>query len=274
MYQLIAIDMDGTLLRPDQTIHPDSIRDIQRAADRGFYIALCTGRGIPELRQYLDQLPMIRHAVCCNGAVLYDIADDNVIASHSISGRWIDSLLKIAVKYQAMAQLMTERESVVSSNDMTNMWDFHMERYESMYRSVARQTENLAAEAHRLENIVKAVIYFRSLDDCLCAQEKLRHCPLTAVRQEETSLEITALHTNKASGLIHLANHLHIPLDQTVCIGDSRNDLDMLRVAGLSVAMGNAQDYIKNQCNIITENNQRNGVGKAIRRVMEMNKSL
>ena len=71
-------------------------------------------------------------------------------------------------------------------------------------------------------------------------------------------------------GMKALADYLHIPMAQTVGIGDSDNDRAMLHDAGLSVAMGNAQADIKAQCDLITEDNDHNGVGEAICRILEL----
>ena len=87
---------------------------------------------------------------------------------------------------------------------------------------------------------------------------------------EETTLEMTAQGVTKGSGLKALADYLHIPMAQTVGIGDSDNDRAMLHDVGLSVAMGNAQADVKAQCDLITEDNDHNGVGEVIRRILEL----
>ena len=61
--KLIAVDMDGTLLQSDKTIHKDSIRDIQAAVEHGIFVAYCTGRALAELKPYFQALPMLKYAV-------------------------------------------------------------------------------------------------------------------------------------------------------------------------------------------------------------------
>ena len=79
---------------------------------------------------------------------------------------------------------------------------------------------------------------------------------------------MTAQGVTKATGLIHLAEFLQIPLNQIVGIGDAENDREMLGKVGFSVAMGNANDNIKGLCRFITKDNDHNGVGVAIRYIM------
>ncbi|MDO5702080.1 MAG: HAD hydrolase family protein [Lachnospiraceae bacterium] len=69
---MVALDMDDTLLMPDKSIHPDSIRDIETASERGIHVVYCSGRSVAELRPYVAQLACMRYAVCMSGAVVYD----------------------------------------------------------------------------------------------------------------------------------------------------------------------------------------------------------
>ena len=77
--RLIALDMDGTLLMTDKTVHPDTIRDIEEATRRGISVAYCTGRAVPELSSYVDTLSAMRFGVCLAGALVYDFHDKRVI---------------------------------------------------------------------------------------------------------------------------------------------------------------------------------------------------
>ena len=69
---LIALDMDGTLLKSDKTVSPDTVRDIRLASETGAQVVFCTGRSVAELRRYFALLPTMRYAVCCSGALVYD----------------------------------------------------------------------------------------------------------------------------------------------------------------------------------------------------------
>ena len=150
------------------------------------------------------------------------------------------------------------------------MKDFHAGIYQPMFERITRKVADMAEEARHLTSIGKVNIYFRSSEDCHACYEELRTLPLSFAMPEETTLEMTAQGVTKGSGLKALADYLHIPMAQTVGIGDSDNDRAMLHDAGLSVAMGNAQADIKAQCDLITEDNDHNGVGEAICRILEL----
>ena len=269
-YRIIALDMDGTLLTSDKTIAPDTVRDIRAASECGIHVVYCTGRAVPELKLYFDMVPMMRYAVCSTGALVYDRVEKHCIDRRPVKSEMAAALAETAKRYHAMPHILTDDETIVAADDVTHMKDFHAGIYQPMFERITRKVADMAEEARHLTSIGKVNIYFRSSEDCHACYEELRILPLSFAMPEETTLEMTAQGVTKGSGLKALADYLHIPMEQTVGIGDSDNDRAMLHDAGLSVAMGNAQADIKAQCDLITEDNDHNGVGEAIRRILEL----
>lgn len=269
-YRIIALDMDGTLLTSDKTIAPDTVRDIRAASERGIHVVYCTGRAVPELKLYFDMVPMMRYAVCSTGALVYDRVEKRCIDRRPVRSELAAALAETAKRYRAMPHILTDDETIVAADDVTHMKDFHAGIYQPMFERITRKVADMAEEARHLTSIGKVNIYFRSSEDCHACYEELRTLPLSFAMPEETTLEMTAQGVTKGSGLKALADYLHIPMAQTVGIGDSDNDRAMLHDAGLSVAMGNAQADIKAQCDLITEDSDHNGVGEAIRRILEL----
>lgn len=267
-YKIIAVDMDGTLLKSDKTIHKDSICDIQAATQNGIHVVYCTGRALSELQPYFSTLPMVRYAVCYSGAIVYDCIENKCIYRAEIGQEYISETIKTAKKYKAMLHFLTEKESIVTSSDITHMHDFHMGVYQPLYMKVTRQVSDMEKEGKLHVSIPKINIYFRSAEERDKGYKELKQFPLTFAYAEKTSLEMTAQGVTKATGLIHLAEFLQIPLNQIVGIGDAENDREMLGKVGFSVAMGNANDNIKGLCRFITKDNDHNGVGVAIRYIM------
>ena len=71
---------------------------------------------------------------------------------------------------------------------------------------------------------------------------------------------------NKAKGLKTVCEKLHITMDDVMAVGDSLNDISMIKEAGFGVAMGNAQDIVKKAADAVTSSNEENGVAQAIRK--------
>ena len=110
-------------------------------------------------------------------------------------------------------------------------------------------------------------LYFRNTEDRERGYRELQNLPLDFAYAEGTSLEMNASGVTKASGLKILADHLGIGMTEVIGMGDAENDTQMLRSVGCSVAMGNADERIRAICDLVTDDNDHNGVGKAIRRL-------
>lgn len=269
-YRLVALDMDGTLLTPEKTIDPATARDIALASEHGVQAVFCTGRAVPELRDYFGMVPQMRYAVCNSGAVVYDCTERKCLFRSLIPHEMLAAALAAAEKYRAMLHFLTEDESIVSASDVTHMADFHMGIYQTMFQRVARPVESVAQEAARHGAVAKINLYFRSPEERSACFQEMRQLPLVITLPEVTTLEMTAQGVSKASGLSWLAEMLGIPMEQVIGIGDSDNDREMLRSVGLSIAMGNASADIQAQCGMVTADNAHNGAGRAIRRALAL----
>ncbi len=263
-YSLIAIDMDGTLLTSEKKIMPQTLNDLKIVSDIGVHLAYSTGRALVEMKEYFDITPMIRYAICYSGAIIYDCMTHKAIFRNEIASQYFDEIIAVAKKYNGMLTFLTETESIVNSADISHMDDFHMGVYQPMYYKVTRQVEDMAAESKKHDSITKINIYFRSTEDRHRGYQELKHLPLTFALAEETSLEMNAEGISKGFALEKLAELLNVPVKKTVAIGDADNDRDMLTRAGLSIAMANARTDIKRLANLVTTDNDSNGVGYAI----------
>ena len=81
---------------------------------------------------------------------------------------------------------------------------------------------------------------------------------------KDNYLEVTAKHVSKENALIELANYYHVPLEDTMTIGDNYNDIPMLKMAGLGIAMGNAPSDVKKHAKVVTKTNNDHGVAHAV----------
>lgn len=266
---LIALDMDGTLLMSDKSIHPDTARDIAFAAEQGVHMVYCSGRDIVELEPYTGDLPQIRYGICTSGSVVYDFQEKRNIFRLAVPQKTVLEIIRLVGEKTGMIHFLGDGKSITCREQIEHMEDYRMGIYKELYRRVATAVESMREEALRHDSIAKVNIYFRSAEDRDGAFQKLKHLPLSFARAEETSLEMTAPGVSKALGLEKLAEYLGIPMEETAGIGDSDNDSAVLLAAGLSVAMGNAEDQIKEMCDMITDDNDHNGVGKAILKIVD-----
>ena len=172
-YRLIALDMDGTVLMSDMSIHPDTVRDIRYAAGLGIPAVFCSGRGLAELTGYLEQLSTIRYAVCMSGAMVYDFGEQRAIELRAILPDLVREVLRTADRYDAMPHLLTETESILPGSQACRLEEFHKEACRDLYQKTARCAGDIAAEAQS-RSIAKVNLYFRSEEDREKGKEKKR----------------------------------------------------------------------------------------------------
>ena len=265
--RLIALDMDGTLLRQDKTIHPDTVRDIEDAVRAGIHVVYSSGRSVDELGPYVKTLSPMRYAVCMSGALVYDFAENRSIYKKAIPQEYVREIAAEAKRADGMLHLLTEHAAIVRADQVTHMADYQMGVFQQTYQQVCVLASDMEAEIQKRDAIEKVNIYYRSEEDRFRGCDALKHLPLTFAFADRTSLEINAAGVTKAAGLSVLTAYLCISMQETMGIGDQENDRAMLEAVGCSVAMGNAVPAIKEICDYITADNEHNGVGEAIRKL-------
>lgn len=265
-FKLIALDMDGTLLTTQETILQETISDIKSAVLQGKTVVLCTGRGIPELRDYRELLSFVRYAIMLSGALIYDFEENQCLFFHGIPQSVILMIIHIAETYDAMVHLYTKRELIVEKAQLERIDTYHISEYGIFLRQHAKIVENIKAEILSYKYIPKINIFFQTKRNRQQALEQLANLPLSISRAENLALELSFKDVTKGSGLQFLARHLQIPIEDTIGVGDSDNDRHVLEIVGLAIAMENAEPNILSLADCVTSDNNHNGVGEAIRK--------
>ena len=228
-YKLIAFDMDGTLLNTQKKISKHTVTALNKAIDNNKHVVLSTGRAIVELSDYKKELSNLQYGICESGALIYDFKNKKIINQDTIPLSIINEILDIAYHQDIMIHLLTNGNSVICKDDLEKMDKYNMEIYKSMFTQVATIVEDIYdyAKKNKIE-------------------------------------KINSLNVTKAKGLKILCNYLNTNIANTIAVGDANNDLDILKTAGLAVAMGNANDNIKLICDVIVSDNDHDGCKEAI----------
>ena len=140
---------------------------------------------------------------------------------------------------------------------------YQMSIYQLMFKRVATTVDDIIdyAKNHPIEKIN---LYHQNEAARAETFEKLKDLSLSFAFAETTSLEISPSNVTKGKGLIKLCDFLDIELSKTIAVGDADNDLDVLKTAGLAVAMKNANDNVKKICDVIVADNDHDGCKEAI----------
>lgn len=266
--EMIAFDLDGTVLLPDHLTMSDSVKDaLQQAHDRGIYVVPVTGRPCRLLPECLAEHPLWeKYGILCNGADIRCFAPEQILAHWSLEEEILQKVLKIALQYDLPVEFNS---------------DGHL--YLTHY-SYDKEIQEPRMEFHCREFIPRHGILVDTLESCCCrkvekihvncipqdllnqVKEQLALLPVSVVSEKPCNLEVTHLEATKGKGLKTLCSHLKIPLAHVMALGDSGNDLSMLETAGFPVVMGNAPEYLKKNAAYVTGTNLEDGAADAIRR--------
>lgn len=263
-YKLITFDMDGTLLNSKKQISKRTLEAIDYAISHDKIVVLCTGRALPELREYLPAVKGVRYLICLSGGYVYDTVDKRCIYSHALSATNVQKILEVSRQEDCMVHMLNEF-SIVRKEDVKHMDHFHMTDYQPLYERVTTMIDDMYTyyDTYKPE-VIKLNLYHSSAAGRENTIQRLLNVDIEKVKAETTSLECTNKNVTKGVGLLQLCKHLSIDLKETISVGDADNDIEVLNIAGLSIAMGNANQRVKELCDVIVSDHNHDGCAEAI----------
>ncbi len=264
-YSLIALDMDGTLLNSELKLSDGNRLAVKRAAAAGKHVVLSTGRCLPEIRETLEALPEIRYLVCENGSCVYDVKYDYNIHVAPIPVEDIRYILNLLKDEHRVLQVFHEKLSYFDQPNDAWTEDYDVANYRDIYNKTTLWDEKLFDTYDTRPFLIEKInLYFKS------AEVQQRYHSILEKRNLKLSdsighmIEVVSGEADKGSGLCKLCEKLGISIDETIAVGDSPNDVEILQTAGLSVAMGNAWPEAKAAADVVTEDNDHDGVARVI----------
>lgn len=266
-YKLLAFDMDGTILTSDKKITPATVAKLEELSKRGVYVVVSTGRGLAELSAYRKDFQFVHYGILISGGIVYDFQKSQALSICPVAEDLIFKLIDAGIDEGAMIHLLTLNDSIAAQKDIEQMEKFHMGIYQKMFERICLRCDDFKGYVRdNPTKVLKVNLYHLTPESRDRTVERMKNFDLQLVFAEGTSLEASPKNITKGSGLRELCNILKISVDECVAIGDGFNDFEILQTAGLSVAMGNARDEIKKIADFVTDDNDHDGVLKAIER--------
>ncbi len=266
--RLFALDMDGTLLDKRKRITPRVRAALKSLDDRGVCVTAATGRGWAEMHEIRSALPFMRWGILTSGAMICDLRTGDVLSLTPMDTGDVLRCVEMCGRQGAMPHFLTVKESVVRSDQVGRLGDFHHGDHQEAFERICLRTGDMAAyaRAHPGE-ILKVCMYHRTPGDRQRSLEGLRETGLDLRFSGYSSLEAVAPGVNKGAGLRALADRLGIPVGACAAVGDGENDLEMLAAAGRSAAMGNAPESVRRAADIVVADNDSDGAAEAAERL-------
>jgi len=269
LYDLAALDMDGTLLNSEHEITPFTREALNRADAAGKVIALCTGRCLSELWVYLERIPGIRYAINESGGCLYDVRAGRELRQVGIDDAVAERLFRLAASRDVMRQAFFGNQSHLEIGDTACLGRYHMAGFEGVFEAGSKFTPDLHALWRESgKPLTKFNLYFSTEAEKARFTEQLGPTDLCVSESMGIGYEISPKGADKGDGLRALCNHLGIPVSRAMAVGDGGNDVDLMRAAGFAVAMGNAVDEVRRLADAVTDDCDHDGAGRAVLRYL------
>ncbi len=265
-----VFDLDGTLLTSENIISDTDKKTLRHLSEKGVKIIIATGRSDLQIREYVHSLGVADPVITCNGGQIINITTGEVLHRKFLRAedakRIIDTANKEGIDY-----LFYTPEYVYHaySSERVKFFMAYNKTSPEEFKVPIREASHYPA-TDEFSNIVKILIH----DDTARIPEFERRFneknTLTIVSSGKNLIDVMPDNTTKGNGIKVLAEKLGIPVSEVAAFGDSLNDETMLRTAGFSVAMGNAENEIKEICDFVTLSNDEYGITHAIKHIFAM----
>ena len=251
MAKMFLVDLDGTLLNSRKEITPFTKDIIEQAAERGHFIVPATARGFYRIRMYTEMLDVDQthqFAITFNGSVISDFTGEKLLDGH-LTNENMDLLLEYIGKTPYLDWALYIESKTVKYNDIEDPVSFI--RKHPVYKAVCQA------------------------DPAVIIAERNKLDPRLSSRMEMTSSEISRMEfvrkgATKVNAIRFLMEHLGIQKEDTYAFGDGENDIGMLDFAGHGIAVANASEEVRKHADLITDDNNHDGVAKTIREILSI----
>ncbi|KNF10138.1 HAD-superfamily hydrolase, subfamily IIB [Gottschalkia purinilytica] len=270
-YKLIAIDMDGTMLDSNNEISLKNREAIKLASKMNVKVIITTGRVFTASRYYAKLLGIQTPIISCNGAYISSHDGKDILFEDFLSKEDLKFAIELANKYNTYYHFFGN--NTYYAKEMTKTALMYLEWNK---KQCSDDRINIEVVKNYSEILNKPDINFYKIvliEDNEEKKEKIReelagNENIEVVSSWHNNIEVMNLGVSKGNALKKLCKRLKIDCKEVIAIGDSYNDASMLKYAGMAVAMGNGEEYIKSIADMVTDTNDNDGVAKAIEKLI------
>lgn len=265
-YRLIVSDFDGTLITSDGKVLPEVKSAIDEYIANGGVFAVCTGRMLCCIMPRVRELGLKGIVVAYQGTVIADIESGKILRNGGLSCK---EAAEICEHLEELGQPINVYcgDIMYTTIDKNNVY---LKKYESIVGIDSKNINGKISEfvtKNKLKCEKVSVLIHKTERDALYFELVKRlggKFDITCSAKE--LVEVSPLADNKGEGLKFLAGYYKIPMDKTIAIGDNLNDLSMVKVAGLGVAVENAEKELKEVADVVSVSNNEGAVAQIIKK--------
>jgi Cof subfamily protein (haloacid dehalogenase superfamily) len=257
--QLVAFDVDGTLVGRDLAISKGVLGAVARMLEGGTAGCLVTGRMYRATLPFARELGLQTPIICYQGAAIIDPSTDDVLAHTALANELVRELISLTERDGMHLQLYRNDEYYCESRN----------RFSDLYASLSLTQPVIVPslrEAFAFSPATKAVVIAEQADAAKYAEKLRRHFAARAnvTRSLPEFVEVLDAGVDKGAALRFVAARLGVTMDRTLAIGDSWNDAPLLQAAGFAVAMGSAPPELRAVADAVVADLAHDGVVEAL----------
>lgn len=253
---IVISDIDGTLLTDDHQLLASNLETIRLFTLLGGRFTLATGRMPQSVANYPELAGLVGPAITCGGSILYDFMADKPIQTDVLPR------LTARMALNDVLGVFPGAGAVVAANDMRLYLAGHSAQVQQLFDEenlsyFERPNEDIPPEWNKLLFAGPPEM----MNEVAAYTARRTYPGAEFIATSRVYYELMPQNISKGSALKDLCALLGYPLENTIVIGDYYNDIEMMKVAGRSVAMGNAPVEVRMEADEVAATNQEGGVG-------------
>ncbi len=263
-YWIVASDLDGTLLNSEMRVSRENEEAIRRMVAEGVYFVPSSGRSLYEMPREVVECPYVRYLIHSDGAAVYDKVTGESIRL-AMTREKSRQMMEILSEYEVDISTRHDGHCYVDARKHTREYhyDHRMDEYwVNFVMDYFEPIENFDRVCDFEDGIEMVCVFFKDAGELEECRRRFREMGGYGIASSDpANLEIYDERAGKGSALLCLARKLGIDPSQTIAVGDSLNDRDMVIKAGLGLAMENACEELKAVAKEVVCNNEEHVMG-------------
>lgn len=282
-YDLIVIDLDGTLLNRAGEVSARNAAAVREAVDAGYEVVIATGRAHNESLHALAALNLEGVAVTAGGAVLCDVQSGRTLERHALDAALVRAVADSLTGHGHIAHVLKDHHItgydylMVGDGDLDPATDWWFRTFKVKAKFIASiEDDPHPGETVRIGTVSAGMALARIADELrsdLGDRVCLQHWPAVteslATGSSTHLLEVFSPRVDKWTMIERRCAQRGLDPSRTVAIGDGLNDIRMVRNAGLGIAMANAEPAVAHEAQRLTTDHDSDGVAHAIRHILD-----
>lgn len=252
-YKFISFDLDGTLLYDLLTISEENYEALRKLYEMGVMLVPTTGRALYEIPEKIRNCPYFSYAITSSGAYTHDLRTGKILDSRLIPREKVKEIFKVLSDYDNASMVHFGGDNYVDKNQ--TVADYDRCRMTVGFKKIidlfGKKREDYLDFVTSTEGCEMICIFFAKDEDKEECRKRLASDGLTVVASAKDNIEVISGEADKGMAAMALASSLGITPEETVGVGDTLNDLALIKSVGLGIAMGNGMEELKAQADAI-----------------------